>query len=95
MRREKLTELIAWKNSPSRKPLIIRGARQVGKTWLMKEFGRTHYSQTVYLNFERNKRLSSLFADDFDVKRIIVALQAETGLTINPEDTLLDRKSVV
>ena len=89
MRREKLTELIAWKNSPSRKPLIIRGARQVGKTWLMKEFGRTHYSQTVYLNFERNKRLSSLFADDFDVKRIIVALQAETGLTINPEDTLL------
>jgi len=51
MRRAKLAELITWKNSPSRKPLIIRGARQVGKTWLMQEFGRTEYAQTVYLNF--------------------------------------------
>ncbi len=89
MRRTKLAELIAWKDSSSRKPLIIRGARQVGKTWLMKEFGRTQYSQTVYLNFEQNKRLKSLFTDDFDIKRIILALQAESGLTINPENTLL------
>ncbi len=89
MRRGKIEELIAWKNSASRKPLIIRGARQVGKTWLMQEFGKTHYTQTVYLNFERNKRLKTLFSDDFDIKRIIVALQAETGLTINAGDTLL------
>jgi uncharacterized protein len=89
MRRAKIDELIAWKNSASRKPLIIRGARQVGKTWLMKEFGRTQYDQTVYVNFEKNKRLKTLFSDDFDVKRIIVALQAETGLTISPENTLL------
>ena len=89
MRRSKLTELIAWKNSASRKPLIIRGARQVGKTWLMKEFGNTQYTQTVYLNFEKNKRLKTLFTDDFDIRRIIVALQAETGLTIQIEKTLL------
>lgn len=89
MRRSKIAELITWKNSASRKPLIIRGARQVGKTWLMQEFGKTHYRQTAYLNFERNKRLKTLFSDDFDVKRIIVALQAETGLTIDSENTLL------
>jgi len=89
MRRAKVAELTAWKNSSSRKPLIIRGARQVGKTWLMKEFGKTQYAQTVYINFEKSKRLKALFSDDFDVQRVIVALQAETGLTINAENTLL------
>lgn len=89
MKRTKLAELIGWKNSNSRKPLIIRGARQVGKTWLMKEFGNTQYAQTVYVNFEKNKRLKTLFADDFDIKRVIIALQAESGLTIHPENTLM------
>ncbi|MEI6888715.1 MAG: ATP-binding protein [Bacteroidota bacterium] len=89
MRRTKLDELISWKNSGSRKPLVIRGARQVGKTWLMKEFGNTQYAQTVYLNFEKNKRLKALFADDFEINRIIVALQAESGLTIHAGNTLL------
>jgi predicted AAA+ superfamily ATPase len=89
MDRSKLADLIAWKNSPDRKPLIIRGARQTGKTWLMKEFGEKHYAKTVYINFEKSKRLTGLFADDFDVARIIVALQAESGLTITPDDTLL------
>ena len=89
MRRYSFAELIAWKNSSSRKPLIIRGARQVGKTWLMKEFGKKEYAQTIYLNFEQNKRLKSLFTDDFDIARVIVALQAESGLTIHAENTLL------
>jgi uncharacterized protein len=89
MRRTTLSELIAWKKSPARKPLIIRGARQVGKTWLMKEFGRTEYARTVYLNFEKNKRLENLFTDDFDIKRVITALQAESGLTIKPDNTLI------
>jgi uncharacterized protein len=89
MRRAKLAALISWKNSTLRKPLIIRGARQVGKTWLMKEFGNTQYEQTVYINFEKNSRLKTLFVDDFDIKRIIIALQAETGLTINTNNTLL------
>lgn len=89
MNRGKLADLISWKNSPSRKPLIIRGARQVGKTWLMKEFGRTQYAKTAYVNFEKNKRLANLFTDDFDIHRVIVALQAETGVTITEVDTLL------
>jgi predicted AAA+ superfamily ATPase len=89
MKRTKLNELIRWKNAPGRKPLLIRGARQVGKTWLMKEFGRTSYAQTVYVNFEQKKHLKSLFSDDFDVHRIIVALQAESGLTIQPDNTLI------
>ncbi|MFO7621785.1 MAG: AAA family ATPase, partial [Bacteroidales bacterium] len=73
MKRELLEKLIEWKNSPGRKPLIIRGARQVGKTWLMKEFGRTNYDQTIYLNFEKNKRLGNLFTDGFEIKRVITA----------------------
>ena len=89
MYRSKLADLIAWKNSPQRKPLILRGARQTGKTWLMKEFGRTYYAKTVYLNFEKNRRLASLFNDNFDIRRIIVALHAESGLTITENDTLI------
>ncbi len=53
MKRQKLEELVIWKQSETRKPLIMKGARQVGKTWLMKEFGRTSYKQTVYVNFEK------------------------------------------
>ncbi len=89
MYRSKLSDLIAWKDSTDRKPLIIRGARQTGKTWLMKEFGRRYYAKTVYLNFEKNKRLAGLFTDDFDISRIITALQAESGLTVTAQDTLL------
>ncbi len=68
---------------------MIRGARQVGKTWLMKEFGRTSYKQTVYVNFEQKKQLKSLFSDDFDIQRIIIALQALSGLTIHADNTLI------
>ena len=89
MKREKLSELKSWKNKSSRKPLIIRGARQVGKTWLMKEFGNTQYSQTVYINFEKTKQLKSLFDEDFDIRRIILALQIESGKTIHADNTLL------
>lgn len=89
MKRTKLAELIAWKDSVSRKPLIIRGARQVGKTWLMKEFGKTQYTNTVYINFEKSKHLKALFTTDINIKRIIVALQAESGLTIDSGNTLL------
>ncbi|MBU0764755.1 MAG: ATP-binding protein [Bacteroidetes bacterium] len=89
MKRTELDELIRWKNSKDRKPLIIRGARQVGKTWLMKEFGSREYEQTVYINFEKNKRMSSLFDEDFDVKRILMGLQIEYGITISADNTLI------
>ena len=89
MERTAMKELISWKNKTGRKPLIIRGARQVGKTWLMKEFGKNEYAQTAYINFENSKRLKELFAEDFDIQRIITALQIETGVQVNPENTLI------
>lgn len=89
MKRTAIKQLISWKNKPSRKPLIIRGARQVGKTWLMKEFGKNEYEQTVYINFESSKRLNKLFQENFDIQRIITALQIESGIQINPENTLI------
>ena len=88
MKRLALTALKAWKEKTSRKPLILRGARQVGKTWLMKTFGE-EYKQCVYINFEDSKHIVSLFENDFDIKRIILALQIETGKTIDPADTLI------
>jgi uncharacterized protein len=89
MERSAMNQLIVWKNKPSRKPMIIRGARQVGKTWLIKEFGKNQYEQTVYINFESSKRLNTLFKENYDIKRIITALQIESGIQINPENTLI------
>ena len=89
MERIAMKELVSWKNKLGRKPLIIRGARQVGKTWLMKEFGKNEYSQTVYVNLESSKLLKTLFVDNFDINRIITALQIETGIQVNTENTLI------
>jgi len=89
MRRLAMQDLISWKNKTGRKPLIIRGARQVGKTWLMKKFGKNEYAQTAYVNFESSKLLKTLFEADFDVQRIITALQIETGIRIDPQNTLI------
>ena len=61
MKRNAVSELIRWKNSPDRKPLVIRGARQVGKTWIMKEFGRSCYDSYVYFNFDEEDQLKSVF----------------------------------
>jgi len=89
MKRFAMQDLINWKNKYNHKPLIIRGARQVGKTWLMKEFGEKNYKQTAYVNFEQSKLLKTLFDDNFDIKRIIIAIQIETGVQINAENTLI------
>lgn len=89
MERFQFEKLTIWKKSKGRKPLIIRGARQVGKTWLMRQFGEREYSATAYINFESSKTLRSLFVDDFDVSRIITAIQIETGVQVNPENTLI------
>lgn len=89
MVRDKMSDLVAWKNRVGRKPLVVRGARQVGKTWLMKEFGHSHFEKVLYVNFEKTKRLQSLFEMDFDIKRVQIALQAETGIRITPENTLI------
>ena len=89
MYREKIEELKKWKESPNRKPLIIRGARQVGKTWLMKEFGKKYYDKCAYINFDDNSRMNKLFEEDFDLDRIIQGLKIESGVNIEAENTLI------
>ncbi len=89
MERFAMHELKRWKNKQGRKPMLIRGTRQVGKTWLMKEFGKNEYAQTAYINFESSKLLKTLFTDNFDIQRIITALQIETGVQINAKNTLI------
>lgn len=81
--------LFQWKNSKRRKPLIIEGARQVGKTWLMKEFGRQAYADTAYFNFDSNPRLAELFASDLDTDRLILGLELYADRKIDPDNTLL------
>lgn len=89
MYRMAMENLLAWKQSRRRKPLIIEGARQVGKTWLMKEFGRQAYGDTVYINFDSNARMAELFASDLDTKRLILGLELYAGRKIDPENALL------
>ena len=89
MYRFAMETLFRWKNKKNRKPLIIEGARQVGKTWLMKEFGTQAYEDTVYINFDSNSQMASLFAADLNVERLIMGLELYAGHKINSENTLL------
>lgn len=89
MNRRIFNSLKEWKNKADRKPLIIRGARQVGKTWLMKELGRLSYEQTIYVNFDTDTIAKSLFTQDLDVTRIVRGLEIAYGVKIIPERTLI------
>lgn len=89
MYRIAIEKLYKWKNSKRRKPLIIEGARQVGKTWLMKKFGEQAYADTVYINFDSNSRMADLFSADLDTDRLIMGLELYAGRKINPDNTLL------
>lgn len=89
MYRIAIEKLYSWKESKRRKPLIIEGARQVGKTWLMKEFGRKAYTDTIYINFDSNSRMAELFASDLNTNRLIMGLELYAGRKINPDNTLL------
>lgn len=89
MYRYAINNLIEWKNSPNHMPLIIKGARQVGKTWLMKEFGKIQYKKVAYISFDSNPRLDTLFQKDLDVKRLLDGLNIEVGFNITPKDTLI------
>ena len=82
MYRIAMEQLLKWKANARRKPLIIEGARQVGKTWLMKEFGKQAYDSTVYINFDSNSQMAALFAADLDVKRLIFGLELYSGQKI-------------
>jgi predicted AAA+ superfamily ATPase len=89
MKRKALQELIRWKTRPGRMPLVIEGARQVGKTWLMKEFGRGEYRQTVYINFDANDKAKEIFGKDINPRAIIGELEIFAGRRIMPEETLI------
>lgn len=89
MYRYAIENLDKWKNSKNRKPLLIEGARQVGKTWIMKEFGKKSYNKTVYINFDSNVQMAELFSIDLNVERIIMGLELYAGHKINPTDTLI------
>ena len=89
MERFMMEELVKWKNRSNRKPLMLKDARQVGKTRLMKQFGERYFDSTVYINFDSNERMQRVFEGDFQLDRILLALNAETGVKVNPEKTLI------
>jgi len=89
MERRLIEQLLAWKNSSFRKPLVLKGARQVGKTWILKHFGKSHYKELVYINFEERESLQSLFEQDFDISRILATLGVIHQKPISSEETLI------
>lgn len=89
MKRYAMQELVKWKESPYRKPMILKGARQVGKTWLMKEFGKLYFEKVAYVSFYNNQRMKRVFDDDYDINRIIMNINIETRVEVTPKDTLI------
>ncbi len=89
MERTIMPQLLKWRDKKNRKPLIIRGARQVGKTWIMKEFGSLYFDNVIYINFDNNEKMKFVFEMDYDIKRIMSALEIESGCKIQADNTLL------
>ena len=89
MKRNAIDNLIKWKNSEERKPMVLKGARQVGKTWLMKEFGKNYYKNYVYFNFDEEEELKSIFQMNKNPERIIELLSLIAETKIEPEETLI------
>lgn len=89
MKRYAMQQLIEWKGKSNRKPLILKGARQVGKTWLMKEFGRTQFQKVAYVSFFNNQRMKRVFDDDYDIQRILMNINIEAKVEVTPDDTLI------
>ena len=89
MNREAMAKLVEWKGKAHRKPLLLLGARQVGKTWLLNEFGKNHFSKVAEIRFDKNPVMREAFEKDYDVRRLLSALQLEAGFKITPGDTLV------
>lgn len=89
MRRMLYDDLIKWKDSKDRKPLILKGVRQCGKTWLLKEFGKNCYEDIAYFNFEGNEALQERFSEDLNVERILEELSILNNKKIKPGKTLI------
>ena len=89
MYRNIINELVRWKESPNRKPLVLLGARQVGKTYILQHFGKTHYKHVAYINCDNNKQVENLFEEDYQMERILLQISAITGQSIIPGETLI------
>lgn len=89
MKRNVIKDLIKWKSDEERKPMVLKGARQVGKTWLMKEFGQNYYRNCAYFNFDEEEELKSIFETNKNPQRIIELLSMISGAKITPGDTLI------
>lgn len=89
MQRNFIEQLKKWKNKKNRLPLVLKGARQTGKTWILHEFGRTCFDDFFYVNCEDNAKVAKIFSADFDMERIILQLSSLHGKKIEPENTLL------
>ena len=84
-----MEKLVEWKEKPNRKPLILKGARQVGKTWLMKEFGNRYFEKVAYVTFYNNQRMKKVFDSDYDLQRILININIETHIEVTPQNTLI------
>lgn len=84
-----MEKLVSWKSKKNRKPMILKGARQVGKTWLMKEFGKRYFKYTAYVNFDNNRHMKDVFDSDYDIERILMAVNIASGTKIVPGETLI------
>ena len=89
MRRKIYKQLLKWKRNVDRKPLMLLGARQVGKTWIMQHFGEQEYKNVAYINCDDEPRMKQLFELDYNIDRILITIQAITGVRITPADTLI------
>ncbi len=89
MERKMMSSLVEWKDKVDRKPLMLLGARQVGKTWILKEFGRLYFDNVAYVNCDNNAEIKDLFAEDYSMERIIMTISATTHETITPRKTLI------
>lgn len=89
MKRKIYNQLLKWKEDKDRKPLILLGARQVGKTWIMQHFGKEEYKKVAYVNCDDEPRMKQLFELDYNIERILLTLQAITGVKVTPGDTLI------
>ena len=89
MKRLVIDSLVKWKNSPDRKPMVLKGARQVGKTWIMLEFGKTHYKNVAYFNFDEEDELKSIFEMNKNPYRIVELLSMISGKKILPGESLI------
>ena len=89
MERNAYKQLLEWKNNPRHKPLILNGARQVGKTWLLKYFGEKEYKNVAYVNCDKSLQMKTIFDEGYDIQRIIRNISAMTNVDIRPHETLI------